>query len=112
MKVVFNQNLIYRLVVSLVLSALVLMPEMAFAQTAGTGDLDTVTGAKMCLIVKALTGQTGRAIATVGIIILGIGAFFGKVNWGLAILVAVGVIAIFAAASIVGAMGAGGSTCT
>jgi type IV secretory pathway VirB2 component (pilin) len=102
-----------RLVTCIVLSLFVLFPDLVFAQAAGgSGTLDAVAGPKLCLVVNALTGTTGRAIATIGIIILGIGAFFGKVNWGLAILVAIGVISIFAAAMIVAAMGATGADCS
>jgi type IV secretory pathway VirB2 component (pilin) len=39
-------------------------------------------------------------IATVAIIFLGIGAFFGKVNWGLIVIVVLGIVVIFGAGEI------------
>ncbi|NDF11566.1 MAG: hypothetical protein EB060_01955 [Proteobacteria bacterium] len=103
---------IYRSTVSALLVAVVILfPEGAvWAQTAG-GTLDAELGGGLCKIVKALTGQTGRAIASIGICILGIGAFFGKVNWGLAMTVSVGVMAMFSSMKIANIF-AGGTAVT
>lgn len=97
----------YALVFAL-LALVVLTPDMASALTGLQNGV--------CTIVNVLTGKIGRAVATVGIIFLGIGAFFGKVNWGLAIIVAVGVMGIFGAAIIAKELGnsvagTAGSTC-
>ena len=84
-------------------------PELALADG---GALDEL-GNKLCDIVATLTGNIGVAIATIAIVFLGIGAFFGKVNWGLCVIVSAGIIAIFGAASIVGSLDDGGEgTCT
>ena len=72
--------------------------------------LNASLGGKLCIITSAMTGNIGRGIATLGIVFLGIGAFFGKVNWGLAIMVGVGVAAIFGASAIMGTFG-GGAAC-
>ncbi len=78
------------------LSALVLvLPELAMATT-----LDSTIGGALCDIVALATGNAGKAIATAAIVFLGIGAFFGKVNWGLAMMISLGVILIFGAAII------------
>ena len=78
----------------------------------GANDFGGV-GVKLCQIVRAITGRIGRAIATIAVIFLGFGAFFGKVTWGLAVAVAIGIFAIFGAASIVTAFGGGeGSNCS
>ena len=59
-----------------------------------------------CNIVAFFTGTIGKALATIALIIIGIGALMGKVSWGMAIIVAIGVALIFGAASIVEALGA------
>lgn len=84
-------------IVFALLALVALTPDMASALTG----LET----GVCTIVNVLTGKVGRAVATVGIIFLGIGAFFGKVNWGLAIIVAIGVMGIFGAAIIARELG-------
>ncbi len=93
----------YALVFAL-LALVALTPDMASA-------LGNLTGG-VCSIVNVLTGKAGRAVATVGIIFLGIGAFFGKVNWGLALVISIGIVAIFGASSIATnlASQAGGTT--
>lgn len=91
-----NRNWAFMTLLSMIAVAL---PEMAFAQ------LD-IFSEKLCEVVAIATGQAGKAIATLGIVFLGIGAFFGKLNWGLAVLVAVGIIAIFGAAELVDGLGA------
>jgi type IV secretory pathway VirB2 component (pilin) len=67
---------------------------------------------ELCAIANWFTGDTGSAIATVAIIFLGIAAFFGKVTWGLALMFAVGVFAIFGAGEIVSAISDGQSCST
>ncbi len=80
----------------------VMLPELALA--AGTG-LSEVIGGGLCDVVSNLTGPVGQALATLAVLMLGMGAFFGKVNWGLAVLFAVGIAAIFGAAAIVSTIG-------
>ena len=82
-------------------TALIILPELAAAANSG---MDFVTD-KLCNIIKFLTGGIGKAIAVLAIVILGVGAFFGKVNWGLAVTVTVGIIGIFGAFSIIEAVG-------
>ncbi len=83
--------------------AMVAMPEIASAAAEGG------IGGAMCNVVKWFNGQTGKAIATLAIIVLGIAAFFGKVTWGMALMFAIGIFAIFGAANIVEAVASGGS---
>ena len=60
-----------------------------------------------------LTGALGKAIATLAIIIIGIGALMGKVSWGMAIIVAIGVAVVFGAGQIVQLLAGGaGATAT
>ncbi|MBI1328152.1 MAG: type IV secretion protein VblB2 [Alphaproteobacteria bacterium] len=90
----------YRVATALSLAVLAFMPEPALAASLS----DTVKDG-LCIIVKALQGDVGKAIATIAVLILGIGAFFGKVNWGIAIMFAVGIVAIFGAAEIAAEFG-------
>jgi type IV secretory pathway VirB2 component (pilin) len=83
------------------LSAVVIMtPDLAFAT-------DTRMGNVLCTVVQWFTGNTGKGLATIAITVIGIGALLGKVSWGMAIIVGIGVAIVFGAASIVSTMGAG-----
>lgn len=82
------------------------MPETASA-TSDPGALSKV----LCNVVSWFTGPVGAAIATLAIIVIGVGALLGKVSWGMAIIVALGVAIIFGAPTIVGALG-GTTACT
>lgn len=90
-----------------------LAPIQAHAQSqpagSGSGDFGNV-GAKLCEVVSAITGKVGRAVATIAVVFLGIGAFFGKVTWGLAVAVSIGIFAIFGAAKIVDQFSTGNIT--
>ena len=86
--------------------AIALAPAAGFAQTSDVSGFNTTIGAALCQVANAMTGTLGQGLATIAVLFLGIGAFFGKVNWGLAVMVAVGIAAIFGAASIVGVIGA------
>ena len=58
----------------------------------------------LCTVSKWFSGPTGKALATIAITIIGIGALLGKVSWGMALIVGIGVIIIFGAAGIVQAI--------
>jgi type IV secretory pathway VirB2 component (pilin) len=86
---------VYRLSMSfLALSFLLVFPETAHA---GSDPLSTT----ICLVVGWFTGGMGQAIATLGIVVLGIGAMMGKVSWPMALTVAFGVSVMFSGAQIV-----------
>ena len=82
--------------------ALVLMtlPELSLAQQAG--GYQSVTGVDpsqggdpisqgLCNIITLITGKVGKAISTIAVIFLGVGLFLGKISWGLAIAVGIGI---------------------
>ena len=106
-----SKNVIFSMLALALMAATVLVPDLAFAAA-------TKFGNAICALVGLINGTTGKAIATIAVIFLGISAFFGKVNWGLAVMVAVGIVAIFAAGSLVdvvanaGGAGTGGCTAT
>ena len=67
----------------------------------------------ICKVVKWFTGPVGKAVATLAIIVIGIGALMGKLSWGMALIVVVGIAVIFGSAEIVKELGgkAGGGAC-
>ncbi len=81
-----------------------MIPYEAFATGAGNA-----IEKALCNVTALLTSATGRAIATLAVIVVGIGALMGKVSWGLALIVALGIALVFGAGTIVDAV-AGGST--
>src|SRR6478609_5491431 len=83
-------------------AAIVMMPDFAFAT-------DTPMGKVLCTAAGWFTGNTGKGLATIAITVIGIGALLGKVSWGMAIIVGIGVAIVFGAAGIVDAMHAGSS---
>ena len=64
-------------------------------------------GKVLCTVVGWFIGNTGKGLATIAITVIGIGALLGKVSWGMAIIVGIGVAIVFGAAGIVDAMGGG-----
>lgn len=88
-----------------------LLPDLAWADTSYAPS-DNAIQQVFCNVVTILTGTTGKAIATVAIIAVGVGALLGKISWGMSLVVALGVALIFGAASIVTALGGSGSTCS
>lgn len=85
--------------------AVIIMPDFAFA-TAGSTISDV-----LCEVVSWFTGSVGKGIATLAIIIIGIGALMGKVSWGMAIIVGIGVAVIFGASSLVDDLGGSAGSC-
>jgi type IV secretory pathway VirB2 component (pilin) len=52
-------------------------------------------------ITDAMTGSLGTSLATIGIIVLGVMAMFGKLAWDLAIKAILGLSLVFGSASII-----------
>ncbi len=77
----------------LAFSVFLLVPAPAYA-----GDI-------LCSIVTLFYSSFGRGLATLAVLFLGIGATIGKVSWGMAIMVAVGIAVMFNAATVVQDMG-------
>jgi len=64
--------------------------------------LGTPMGEVLCDVVLFIYGNLGRSLATIAVIILGVGALLGKTSWGIAITVSVGISVIFNAELIAG----------
>ena len=76
----------------------------------GGGDSATI-GGLLCRVADWFTGSVGQGIATLAIIVIGIGALMGKVSWGMAIIVGIGVAVIFGAPTIVQELSGNQSGC-
>lgn len=115
MKLTINRERMATLAWSLLAAyAAFLLPVDALAQSVsvgvgggiGAGSADGgAIGDVLCNVVSWFTGRIGQAIATLAILVIGIGALMGKVSWGMAIIVGIGVGVIFGAPSIVNALG-------
>lgn len=86
-------------------AVIIMMPDFAHAATT-----NTPMGNVLCTVVAWFTGNTGKGLATIAVTIIGIGALLGKVSWGMAIIVGIGVAIVFGAAALVNTMGAGGAS--
>jgi type IV secretory pathway VirB2 component (pilin) len=62
----------------------------------------------ICMLLDIVQGSLGSAVATMGVLAASIGAALGKVSWGLAITVALGISLIFQAGWYAAQMGVGG----
>lgn len=85
-------------------AVIIMMPDLAFAT-----DVDTPMGNVLCVVVQWFTGNTGKGLATIAVTVIGIGALLGKVSWGMAIIVGIGIAIVFGAAGIVNSLSGAGS---
>lgn len=88
--------------------ALSVLPGLAYALIPGVSGFEIEVGWALCKVVFALQGTIGKALSTMAVIMLAIGAFFGKVTWGLAVTVATGIFVIFGATDIIDMFASGG----
>jgi type IV secretion system protein VirB2 len=72
---------------------------------------DTNMGSTLCKAVGMMTGNTGKGLATIAVVVVGVGALLGKVSYGMAIMVATGIGIIFGAGTIVNAFASVGGGC-
>ncbi len=78
------------------------------SKDAGQGIADV-----LCNVIAVAKGATGKTIATLVIISMAIGLFLGKITWGVAIAVAVGMGILFGADNVVQFVSGGsGDICT
>ncbi len=75
------------------------LPSLLLA-TSGSANSNAIT-AVICNIVVSLTGSIGQGISTVAIIFVCIGMFLGKMHWGLAMSITVGIGGLFGAPNVV-----------
>ena len=82
---------------------LLLIPETSFSSSATDDGISTV----LCLIVTKLTGPIGKAMGMIALVVLGISVFMGKIQWQIALSVALGITFIFSAGKIINWLSAG-----
>ena len=76
-------------------------PDIAFAST----HTKSPVGDVLCIVQSFFTGNAGKGIACIGILILGVGAMYGKITWAQATVVGVGIAILFGADSLIIAIG-------
>lgn len=93
--------------------AMFLVPAEAYALrvsggVGGGGGGGGTIGELLCNVAGWFTGPVGSGIATLAILVVGVGALMGKVSWGMAIIVGIGIAVIFGAPTIVDELGGTG----
>ncbi|MFY9589520.1 TrbC/VirB2 family protein [Rickettsia endosymbiont of Halotydeus destructor] len=104
-----EQDVIVRLLLAFLGLAIIMMSFDSFASDA-TATADPV-GNTLCKLISTFQGNTARAIAIIGIIVLGIQTLRGKLQWEVAIVIITAIIILFKAQDIVSVI-AGSGTCT
>ncbi len=99
----FDTNLLWNVLLFLCVCAIVIASsDEAFASTTIADPKNDAIGSGLCSVVKALSGNIAKSVATVAIIGVAGGLLMGKLNWVSAMTVSVGVIIIFSAGKLVG----------
>lgn len=93
----------------LAISAVMVFTMLPLEAIAGDRGQGTALDNVLCNIVSFFTGAVGKGIATLAIIIIGIGALLGKISWGVAMIVAIGVGLVFGAGTMIDAIGGSGA---
>jgi type IV secretion system protein VirB2 len=103
-----TSDVCWKLCIMFCLSAVVLAFSIdpAFATTTTT-NTDAISGV-LCAIVAKFNGPLGKGIATLAIIVIGVGLFLGKLNWAVAVATAIGIGLIFGAGNMVSWISAAG----
>ncbi len=110
MKLTLSTNHMMSLAWALIATyAIMLLPMDALAAS-NSSDPSAIADT-LCNVVGWFNGPVGAGIATLAIIVIGIGALMGKVSWGMAIIVGLGVAVIFGADTIVNALSDNASVC-
>jgi hypothetical protein len=110
-----DQYLNIRLLYAIIFSFWITMSSVqVFAATGPVYDKVDPIGTRLCGIVHVLQGNTAKAISICALFSVAIGLFMGKINWGVALTTASGVVVIFGAGTIVSFLGGSGvnDTCS
>ena len=81
----------------------------ASAANTVTGTETTVIQNILCNAAKVISGNIGKTIAVLVVVSVAIGLFVGKITWGVAIAVAVGMGVLFGAQGLVGLISGSGA---
>jgi type IV secretory pathway VirB2 component (pilin) len=94
-----NIALAWKIYFSFTLCAMLFFNLDAFAAAADASN--NAISNVLCSVVAALTGTIGQAIATIGVVVLGVGLFTGKLSWTTALATGLGIGIIFGASNLV-----------
>lgn len=98
----------YRLLANSIIFSFIILaffPEVGFAAN------NTAVGDMLCTVSGWTAGNTGKGIATLSIVMLGIFALLNKMSWNFAILHIVGIALLEGGSAVVTAINAGGTGC-
>ncbi len=103
----------------LLAAVMLLLPEFSWAQDGAQigadadelGDEEGSLVYTICSALNTLRGPVARGLAAIGIVFLGFSLFLGKISWGLALALAIGIGAVFGAPDIVRVLGDGEQAC-
>lgn len=77
-----------------------LLPDVSLAESVALSETSGL-GGTLCAVVSTLQGPVARGLAAIAIIFLGFSLFLGKISWGIALALAIGIGAVFGAPEIV-----------
>ncbi len=97
----------YKFATAMFLAIAIYMMFASFVYASG----QTPMGNVLCSVVGMFTGNLGRGLSTLAVLVVGVGATLGKVSWGLAITVAVGISVIMNATRVAGLLSNGFTAC-
>ena len=110
-----EENSYWKLSMAFLLAVVAMsMPGDVLAQATATtvGSVsDNSVAQVVCNIVTQLQGPVARGVAAFGIIFLGFSLFLGKISWGVALALGIGIGAIFGANEIVDLISGDGEGC-
>jgi type IV secretory pathway VirB2 component (pilin) len=99
-----GKRLVKFVLASSVVCLIALEPTIAAATTGTGGATDNLTNAANS-ILGLMTGTLGKAVATIAVVVMGMMAMFGKLEWERAFKVILGIAIVFGAASIITLIG-------
>ncbi len=85
----------------------IMLPDLAAAAADPLDRNDNQITETICNIVNLLQGNIARGVAAFGVIFLGFSLFLGKISWGTALALGLGLGAIFGAQQLVGLASSG-----
>ena len=91
-----NINALKAILLLLVFLTVIVINDVAFADEDTTGIISI-----FCNVINQITNGVGKVIAILILISMAIGLFLGKITWGLAIAVMVGMGLLFGASGVV-----------
>jgi len=84
----------------------IILPDIVMA-AAGPATSKNSMSSVFCDVVLIMVGTTGKAICTINIVAIGVGALLGKLTWNKAMLCVLAIGLIFGAASVVTVLSVG-----